>query len=74
TLQLTGGPGGLATYAWTGPNGFVSALQSPTISMVTIANAGTYQLIVTTVNGCSDTITTDVTIKPKPITSPIWHN
>ncbi|MDP1623136.1 MAG: PKD-like domain-containing protein, partial [Bacteroidales bacterium] len=40
TLQLTGGPGGLATYAWTGPNGFVSALQSPTISMVTIANAG----------------------------------
>src|SRR6185503_10207014 len=39
-----------ATYAWTGPNGFTSALQNPTRS-ATLANAGTYSVTVT-VNNC----------------------
>jgi gliding motility-associated-like protein len=41
-----------AAYAWTGPNGFTSALQSPVLDKVSINAAGTYSVFVT-VNGCS---------------------
>ena len=34
-----------ATYSWTGPAGFASPLQNPTITNATAANAGTYSLI-----------------------------
>jgi hypothetical protein len=36
------------TYAWTGPNGFTSSLQTPSVSVI-----GTYTLIVTDAYGCS---------------------
>ncbi|MBK9764457.1 MAG: hypothetical protein IPO87_14130 [Flavobacteriales bacterium] len=49
TLQLTGGntagPG--ASYAWTGPNGFTSTNQSPSITGLTNAAAGVYSFTVT---------------------------
>lgn len=35
------------SYSWTGPNGFSSTLQAPTISNVTAANAGNYQATIT---------------------------
>ena len=41
-----------ATYAWSGPNGFTSALQNPTIAAVTLADAGTYSVTVT-LSGCT---------------------
>ncbi len=41
-----------ATYAWTGPNGFSSGAQNPTIGPVTTAAAGTYT-VVATLNGCA---------------------
>jgi len=41
-----------ATYAWTGPNSFTSALQNPTIANAAAVNAGTYVLTVTGSNGC----------------------
>ncbi|MEJ8758051.1 T9SS type A sorting domain-containing protein [Pontibacter sp. H259] len=40
----------VASYAWTGPNGFTSALQNPTVN-----TPGTYILTVTTAAGCFDT-------------------
>lgn len=49
TLQGTGG----GTYSWTGPNGFTSSTQNPTIN-ASLSNAGTYVLIVTDANNCSD--------------------
>jgi gliding motility-associated-like protein len=36
-----------AAYSWTGPNGFNSTLQNPTIPSVTTAMAGTYNLQIT---------------------------
>ncbi|MCC6726742.1 MAG: T9SS type A sorting domain-containing protein [Saprospiraceae bacterium] len=46
-----------ATYAWTGPNGYNSNQQNPTVNA-----SGTYQLtVVNTANGCSGSATTEVT-------------
>jgi hypothetical protein len=62
TIQLNGtGPTG-ATYAWTGPNGFASAVQNPTLA-ATAAAAGTYTLT-TTVGTCTATATTSVAVNP----------
>ena len=41
-----------ATYSWTGPNGFTSAVQNPVINNAVSADAGTYVLTVT-VNNCA---------------------
>ena len=41
-LTLTGGPAGMSSYSWTGPNGYTSSAQSPTVSAAaTAAMAGT---------------------------------
>jgi hypothetical protein len=61
-LNLIGGPGGMASYAWTGPDGFTSNLQNPVITGVTDAAAGTYTLTVTNAAGCSASTTVNVTI------------
>jgi hypothetical protein len=57
-----------ATYSWTGPNGFSSASQNPTISNAAFANAGTYTVTVTS-HGCSSTGTTPVTVNAVPVIS-----
>lgn len=45
------------TYNWTGPSGFTSSSTSPSISPLTLANSGTYSLVV--VNGyCTSDIGT----------------
>ncbi|MCZ8357569.1 MAG: fibronectin type III domain-containing protein, partial [Microcystis sp. LE19-388.1G] len=42
------------SYAWTGPNGFTSTDQNPTIASATTAASGTYTVTVTnTTTGCS---------------------
>lgn len=51
SLNLTATTVSGATYSWTGPNGFTSALQNPVISY-TAAYAGTYSLQVT-IAGCA---------------------
>ncbi len=50
-----------STYAWTGPNSFTSAQQNPSISNVTAAAGGTYQLTVS-FGGCTSTASTIATI------------
>ncbi len=62
TIQLNGSSGG-TSYSWTGPNGFTSNLQNPTIPNSTLAMAGTYSLTVTG-TGCTDAATTNVVILP----------
>lgn len=62
TIQLNGTAG--TTYAWTGPNGFTSNIQNPTIPNATAANAGTYSLTVTG-TGCNAAATTNVTVVPQ---------
>lgn len=69
TLNLATATVASASYAWTGPNGFSSALQNPTLPAVTLANAGSYNVTVT-VAGCSSSPgSTVVVINPAPAAS-----
>jgi gliding motility-associated-like protein len=53
-----------ATYSWTGPNGFISTLQNPTIANATAANAGVYE-VTYSAGGCTSSPgSTTVVITP----------
>lgn len=67
TLSLTAaGPAG-ATYAWTGPNGFTSTQQNPTLANVTAAMAGKYVVQVSVTTGpCAGFAETTVTVNQAP--------
>ncbi len=57
TTQIMTTPSANAmSYAWTGPGGFTSNEEDPTVSEV-----GTYTLIITAANGCTGTTTVNVT-------------
>ncbi len=45
-------------YSWSGPAGFTSTLQNPSIPSVTTANGGTYSVTVTHANNCPAYINT----------------
>ncbi len=66
TLYLSASAVPGATYSWTGPDGFTSSAQNPTLSNVELANSGSYTLT-TTLGGCSMTSTALVTINPLPV-------
>ena len=69
TLQLTASTVAGATYVWTGPNGFSSALQNPSIASATTAASGTYT-VTATVAGCTSVpATTAATVNPLPSTT-----
>ncbi|MFZ1687576.1 MAG: hypothetical protein WAU70_09155, partial [Flavobacteriales bacterium] len=53
SVQLTGSGNG--SFSWTGPNGFTSGDQNPTVSV-----EGTYVLSVTGLNGCTSVAQADV--------------
>ncbi|MBI5217955.1 MAG: gliding motility-associated C-terminal domain-containing protein [Bacteroidia bacterium] len=58
-----------SSYFWTGPNGFASTLQNPSINNALLTDSGIYSVTVTNVNGCTGTDTTYVTIVPNPVVS-----
>ena len=54
-----------ASYSWTGPAGFTSLLQNPTIANVGINRAGTYT-VTASLNGCTTSATTTVAVNAPP--------
>jgi len=58
TLTLTGGPTGMATYSWSGPNSYTSTTQNPSFAPSTTATAGVYTLTATNAYGCTATAST----------------
>jgi gliding motility-associated-like protein len=64
SLILTAKDGG--QYVWTGPNGFSSAMASPTIDSVKLTDAGKYYVQVKTNGGCNNIDSTIVAVKPLP--------
>ena len=66
TLQLSAAAVPGASYSWTGPNGFASALQNPAIPSATLAASGIYSVTVT-VAGCTSAAgTTSADVFPRP--------
>ena len=61
TLSVSGGNSG-SSYAWSGPNGFTSTSQSPTISGVSDVNSGTYSVTVSNSPSCTATSTVAVVV------------
>jgi PKD repeat protein len=58
-----------ATYSWTGPNGFASAQQNPSIPSATTAASGTYFVTITDSNGCTSAAgSTTATVNAIPAT------
>jgi len=53
TLELKASGG--TNYLWTGPNGFTSTDQNPTIPNATTSNSGEYSCLVTGTGGCDGT-------------------
>ena len=63
TLQLNVATNTGNTFNWSGPNGFTSALQNPSITGVTLAAGGTYTVSVRNgANGCPSTSSTTVDV------------
>ena len=62
TLSLTAT--GANSYIWSGPNGFLSTSQNPSIANVQVIHAGTYTVTGTSTAGCVGTSTTSVVVNP----------
>ncbi|MES2620413.1 MAG: Ig-like domain-containing protein [Bacteroidota bacterium] len=74
TLNLTATTVPTATYSWSGPAGFSSPVQNPSISNVTTANAGTYT-VTAIINLCpSSGATTVVVINTIPAAPTVGSN
>ncbi|WP_035656263.1 immunoglobulin domain-containing protein, partial [Flavobacterium enshiense] len=54
------------TYSWTGPNGFTSTDQNPSIPSITAAGSGNYSVTITTQNCTPTVLSTTVTVNPGP--------
>lgn len=69
TLNLTATTVAGATYSWTGPGGFVSALQNPSIPATSPLMSGVYTVNIVIVGppACNASSSTTVTIAANPI-------
>jgi hypothetical protein len=66
TLNLTAATAAGAIYSWTGPDGFASSDQNPSIPNATTAASGIYS-VTATVGGCTSTpATTEATVNGVP--------
>ena len=65
-LTTTANPTGTYNYAWTGPNGFTSIIQNPTIASPTVAASGNYTVVVTVPNCGTANASTTVVVNPGP--------
>ena len=68
TVALTANSVDGSTYSWTGPAGFTSSLQTPTIGDASTTNAGTYTVAVSNQCGTASATTT-VAVYPQPTIS-----
>jgi len=64
-ISLSENGGDAETWSWSGPNGFTSSNQNPTISNATTAASGIYTVTITE-KGVSNTCSVDVIVHPSP--------
>ena len=68
TINLSVNSQAGATYSWTGPNGFTSTTQNPSIPNCTFEMGGTYTCV-TTVDGQTTSGSTEVIVFAEPVAS-----
>lgn len=66
TLNLTETGGEAISWNWTGPNGFNSSEQNPSIPTATTVTSGQYRVSIIDSNGCQDDSLLDITINSLP--------
>jgi gliding motility-associated-like protein len=64
-LNLTSAGGG-SSYQWSGPNGFTSNQQNPSIANAQPVNSGVYNVTVTAPNGCTASANVNVVVNATP--------
>jgi len=71
SIQLSANDINGTSFSWTGPNGFTSTAENPTIANATPANNGTYTLELTSIEGCVNQASVTVnTVREMP-TQPV---
>ncbi len=55
------------SYSWTGPNGFTSSLQNPSISTPSVLSSGAYTVKVSSAVGCTNSAIANVTVTAMPV-------
>ena len=68
TIMLTESGMDAVSWIWSGPDGFTSTDQNPSITMVDTDNGGTYTVITTSADGCVDSCTTVVEVQAIELT------
>ncbi len=69
TLNLNANSFVGSNYVWTGPANFISQQQNPTIVNPAVANSGQYQVLATSLQGCTNTALAHVTVTALPVIS-----
>lgn len=69
SISFTAVASGATAFNWTGPNGFVSSVQNPSIVNSTITNSGMYSVVASTASCSSVAATVNITVFPNPIAS-----
>jgi gliding motility-associated-like protein len=64
-INFTGNGG--VSYNWSGPGGYASSAQNPSIGSAALSNTGSYTLTVTDANGCINTTNVNLTVNPLPV-------
>ncbi len=66
-LLLSSSSTGAGSFSWTGPDGFLSGVQNPTIPSATLLASGTY-IVIASSSGClSNPASITVTVNPNPV-------
>jgi len=55
------------SYSWTGPNGFTSTLQNPSITTPSVSSSGVYTVKISSAEGCTNSTVADVTVTALPV-------
>jgi PKD repeat protein len=63
-IYLTSNGG--VSYSWSGPSGFNSSVQNPTITNAGTSNSGQYTVVVTSAQGCTNSAIANVTVNLNP--------
>ncbi len=65
TINLTTSEG--TGYSWSGPDGFTSNEQNPSITNATVSMSGTYTINAISADGCTDTANVSVIVNAYPV-------